>query len=72
MPQATEVFSIFGQIEEVAAERMIVLYGCHRIEPAMIPETALFNQHGERARFAIVVPGPLIQEFEGLIAGLRA
>ena len=70
--QQTEVFSIFGQIEQVAAESMIQRHGLYRIEPADIPETARVNDEGQVAKFAVIMPRRLVWEFNDTIARLRA
>lgn len=70
--QQSEVFSIFGQIEEVAADVMIKKHALYRIEPADIPETARVNDAGQVAKFAVIVPRRLVWEFNDTIARLRA
>lgn len=72
MKRKTQIYSIFGQIESVVATAMIEQYGLHRIEPNDIPPTAAYNGAGERALFAIVVPGDRVQELERRIRELRA
>lgn len=68
----TEIFSIFGQIEEVAANHMVETGRATRIEARDIPLAVQRNERGEAAKFAVIVPGPNIAEFEELIANLRA
>ena len=70
--RGTEVFSIFGQIEAVAAEIMIERRALRKIAALEIPVSAAFNEFGQRARFAVIVPVQYIPEFENLIADLRA
>jgi hypothetical protein len=72
MRRKTEIFSIFGQIEAVVAEGMIEQYGLHRIDAKDIPETAAFNEAGQTARFAVVIPAERRTEFERRITELRA
>lgn len=72
MKHQTKIFSIFGQIESVAAGVMIEKHGCHRIEADKIPETAAISQDGKPALFAVVIPAPKQRIFEDLIRGLRA
>ncbi len=69
---ATEIFSIFGQIEEVAAQVMIDKGQATKIDAKDIPPTAAFNDQGQSAKFAVVVPGDNVRAFNELIANLRA
>jgi hypothetical protein len=71
MKKQTQIFSIFGQIEAAVAERMIEEGGCNRIPFEQIPPTAAYDEKGNRALFAIVVPTELVQSFEARIATLR-
>lgn len=68
----TEIFSIFGQCEAVAAEMMIAEGKLVRIEPANIPPTAAVNAAGKRARFAVVVQQRYLAEFNRRCAEMRA
>lgn len=68
----TQIFSIFGQIEEVAANLMIERHKLHRIKAEDIPPTAAVNDTGQTAKFAVVMPANLIVEFNELIRSLRA
>lgn len=68
----TQIFSIFGQCEAVAADMMIERHKLTRIEAHEIPETAAVNEFGQRARFAVVMPAKHLREFEKLCAELRA
>ncbi len=68
---ATEIFSIFGQIESVAAQVMIDRGEATKIDAEQIPESALFNKLGDRAKFAVMMPGARVQAFEQLIRELR-
>jgi hypothetical protein len=68
----TEVYSIFGQIEEVAADLLIEKGKANRIAAQDIPSTAMVNDMGQVAKFAIVVPREHIREFEETIRKLRA
>lgn len=70
--QSAKFFSIFGQIETVAANIMIERGKAHLIEQSMIPETALYNKDGQKARFAVRINPGDVGEFEKLIADLRA
>jgi hypothetical protein len=44
----TQIFSIFGQCERVAAEMMIERYNLHRIDAKDIPPTAAVNDAGRK------------------------
>lgn len=68
----TEIFSVFGQIESVAAEIMIEKGEATRIDAAEIPESAAFNNLGHPARFAVMMPRSRVRRFETLIAELRS
>ena len=69
---STEIFSVFGQCEAVAAEMMISEGKLTRIEPADIPPTAAVNDAGTRARFAVIVPRRFVPEFNRRCAEMRA
>jgi hypothetical protein len=65
MPRSkTEIFSIFGQCDAVAAEMMVREGKLTRIEPEDIPASAAVNEAGTRARFAVVVPHQHLREFQ--------
>jgi hypothetical protein len=73
----TEIFSIFGEIEEFVALDMVRQGICRRIEAQDIPATARYNKNlftgeMEMAKFAVVIPGQLVPVFEKAIANLRA
>ena len=73
----TEIFSIFGEMEEVVALELIRLGHCTRIDAQDIPATARYNKNlftgeTETAKFAVVIPGQLVPVFEKAIANLRA
>lgn len=72
MKKKFQIFSIFGQIEEVAAKEMLKDPACKRIDAKMIPPTVRFNDAGQTAKFAIMLPTSLIPRFENLITDLRA
>jgi hypothetical protein len=72
MRKQTEIWSIFSQIEEVVAQAMVDEGVVNKIRPEDIPPTALYNDRGEKAKFAIVIQYPLIQEFNRRVADLRA
>jgi hypothetical protein len=69
---ATEIFSIFGQVEEAAAETMIAQGKITKIPYDRIPQMETRNSLGQDAKFAVVVPSAHREEFENLIASLRA
>ncbi len=68
----TEIFSIFGQCEAVAAEMMIEEGKLTRIAASDIPATAAVNEFGTRARFAVVVQPRYLAEFNRRCAEMRA
>lgn len=68
----TEIFSVFGQIECVAADVMIEKGEARKIEFAEIPESARYNKLGQLARFAVMMPKSSVPRFERLISELRA
>lgn len=68
-----KIYSIFGQIEDVAAKIMIEEGTARKIDFADIPETARFNSMDQPAKYAIMVFGrDLNHKFEKLIRDLRA
>jgi hypothetical protein len=71
MKRQTEIFSIFGQIETVVAEAMIAEGSCVRIEAWEIPPTARFNELGQQAKFAVIIPAQLVCAFEERVRKLR-
>ncbi len=70
--ERTEVFSVFGQIETVAAEIMIKNGEAVRIPPEQIPLSAAFNDLGQTAKFAVLMQAKKVPAFNRLIAELRA
>lgn len=73
MPKkSTEIFSVFGQCEAVAAEMMIKEGKLTRIPPEQIPESAAVNDAGTPARFAVIVPARYVPEFNRRCAEMRA
>lgn len=78
LPTGSMILSIFGQIEEVAANIMLKKYPaeCHRIPTTEFPSPRVcpdlwYNDQGEPVRFAIQIPNGLMSEFEEAIANLR-
>jgi hypothetical protein len=71
MRNTTEIFSIFGQIEDVAASLMIDRGLANRIDPDTIPETAKYH-NGQVAKYAVAMSGRVVPAFEKLIRDLRA
>lgn len=68
-----EVFSVFGICEATAAEIMLKDgRATYKIPVEDIPETALHNEHGHKALFAVVIPGEQVHAFNQLIRSLRA
>lgn len=72
MRDKTTIFSIFGQIEAVVAENMIVSGEAVKIPQEHIPESALFNAKGERAKFAVSMSTRKVHKFEERISQLYA
>jgi hypothetical protein len=72
MKKQTEIYSIFGQIEAAAAEMMIERKLAKRIDARDIPPTALHNEKGETAKFAVIIASANQHAFEELIRDLRA
>lgn len=68
----TDIYSIFGQIESVIADAMVAEKKANRIEQEMIPPTALFDDNGRKAMFAIVLPRAHLAEFERRVRDLRS
>jgi alkylation response protein AidB-like acyl-CoA dehydrogenase len=71
MKRRTEIYSIFGQIDAVVAEEMAAEGKVRRIEQNMIPPTALFDDQGRKAVFAIVMPDEYAGEFMDRVEKLR-
>lgn len=72
MAPRSRIFSIFGEIESVVAQQMIDQGRATYIAPDRIPDSERFNDFGTPARFAVVIPGNLVREFNTRIATLRA
>lgn len=72
MRQETKIFSVFGEVEKLAAEIMIERHGLHKIPLELIPPGADRNIFGQRAYFAVVVPARFLREFEEVIRNTRA
>lgn len=67
------IYSIFGQIEEVAANRFIEKGKARRIPSDEIPQTARYNEQGHVAKFAVMFTDEAeVVRFEEMIADLRA
>lgn len=68
-----QVFSVFGVCEATAAEIMLKDGRATRKIPVdEIPDSALYNEFGNKALFAVMVPGERVPEFEKLCKELRA
>lgn len=68
----TCIYSIFGQIDAAVAEAMASEGKIRRIEQGMIPPTALFDDQGRKAFFAVVMPDEYAGEYMNRVAALRA
>lgn len=69
----SQTFSIFGVCEATAAKIMLkdgrIKY---KIPVEQIPDSVLYNDFGNKALFAVIVPGDQIHAFNELIKDLRA
>jgi hypothetical protein len=72
MKRTTQIYSIFSQIDKVVAEAMAAEGKVRRIEANMIPPTALYDEHGRQAYFAIVMSDEYSLEYNERVANLRA
>lgn len=75
MKRGNEIYSVFGQMEAVAADIMIKKYRLPKIPANEIPNAVRFGTgpyEGVEARFAVVMPRNRIPEFNRLCAELRA
>lgn len=70
--RSTEIYSIFGQIDSVIAQAMVDEGKANKIEQAMIPPTALFDDKGNKAFFAIVLPTEHLAEYHRRVKDLYA
>ena len=68
----TQIFSVFSQTDEVVARKMVEEAKLTLIPISQIPDTAMFNLLGQRAKFAVIVPREHQAEFERRCADLRA
>ena len=71
MKRTTEIYSIFGQIDSVIAAAMAAEGKVRRIEKDMIPPTARFNDAGQEAFFAIIMPNDYMGEYMDRVTALR-
>ena len=72
MRKTSEIYSIFGQIDGVIAEAMVAEGKATKIEQKMIPPTALYDDRGRLAMFAIVLPTKYLGEYEDRVRNLAA
>ena len=66
----TNIYSIFGQVEDVVAQAMVDEGKLTKIPYGEIPESVRRNEEGEDAKYAVIVPGPYSKEFEDRIKAL--
>jgi hypothetical protein len=66
------IYSVFGQIEQAAANHMLREGRGTRIEFKDIPEGVRYNDKKVPAAFAIVLRGPEIREYANLCDALKA
>ena len=67
----TSIYSVFGQIDAVVAQAMVEEGKLNMIVRERIPLTALFNEKGEAAQFAVIVPSHHENEFNERCRKLR-
>ena len=77
MRTQTQIYSIFGYIEQVVADAMILEGTCTKIPFNDIPISGRYQRDpltGEdrQAKFAIVIPSALVNVFEKRVLDLRA
>lgn len=72
MKQKSQIWSIYGQIEEIVARAMIVENKANQLPLGAVPETQLRNDQGEPIRLAVVIGGMHGHEFEERIRNLRS
>lgn len=73
MARGTEIISIFGQCERVAASMLADKYNLRTIAPADFPDSvAQTNAQGDKVSFALILPRKYQAEFNDLILELRA
>ena len=68
----TEIFSVFGQIEGVVADLMVEAGKAKKIEPDMIPPSALYDGKGRKAHCALIMNRQEAAEFDRRVAALYA
>jgi hypothetical protein len=68
----SDVYSIFGQIDSIVAQQMVDEGKLNKIEAAMIPHSAKFDEAGRQAFFAVIVPRAFAAEFDRRIRELAA
>ena len=72
MHKKSEIYSIFGQIDGVVADAMATEGKVTKIEQEMIPPTALYDEKGRKAQFAIVLPTEYLGEYHKRVRDLYA
>jgi hypothetical protein len=72
MKKQTEIYSIFSQIDAIVAQAMVDEGKANKISADLIPPTALFNDAGDRAHFAIAIHTAFLPEYEERVRTLRA
>lgn len=72
MKGKSEIYSIFGQVDAVIAQAMVDEGKASKIEQEMIPPTALYDDGGRKAAFAIVLPRVNLAEYERRVRDLNA
>lgn len=72
MKKRSEIYSIFGQIDGVIADALVTEGKANKIEQEMIPPTALYDEQGRKALFAIVLPTEHLGEYHRCVRDLYA
>ncbi len=72
-PASMQTFSVFGLCEATAADIMLKDGRATRKIPVdEIPDSALWNEFGHKALFAVMIPGDQVHAFNELCKDLRA
>lgn len=73
-PNVAQIYSIFGQIEEVAARTMIEEGTAQQLpgSPSAIPPECRVNEQGEQARMFVTIKNRDVPRFEQLCGDLYA
>ena len=67
----TQIWSIYGQIDEIVARAMVKERKFNQVPKEGIPESQLFDGDGNPLKLAVVVPTQYVAEYEERVAILR-